>query len=65
MSTVSICENCHFTLLRPHPEDKFRDEGYLKCPLCGFSKQIKKEILELHRIINGTPGKKDSNSGTS
>lgn len=59
MPPIEICSECHFTPLREHPEDKFKDLGYVKCPLCGFTKHNKIEIKELHKIINGNPGKQN------
>lgn len=35
-----ICINCHVAILEPHPEEKFRDQGYFKCCICGYTKQI-------------------------
>jgi hypothetical protein len=58
MAPTETCEHCHFATLREHPEDKFRQEGYLKCPLCGFTKQIKSEIKDHERIVNGSPKRK-------
>jgi len=48
-----ICPNCHAALLELHPQEDLRDKNFVKCPICGFSKQISKEILEIHRIIYG------------
>lgn len=48
-----ICSNCHAGMLSDHPEEKFKNLGYLKCPICGFTKLLKKELNPLHRIIYG------------
>jgi hypothetical protein len=48
-----ICPHCHAAILFPHPEEKFEREGYFKCTLCGFAKQLKKELTEVNKIIYG------------
>lgn len=35
-----ICPVCHVAILEPHPEEKKNFEGYVKCKICGFTKQI-------------------------
>jgi DNA-directed RNA polymerase subunit RPC12/RpoP len=53
MNDSHICSHCHAGVLQDHPEEKFKDLGYLKCPICGFTLVIKKEIKDIHRIIYG------------
>lgn len=48
-----ICSNCHAGILADHPEDKFKNLGYVKCPICAYTKLIKKELNPLHSIIYG------------
>lgn len=33
-----ICPNCHVAILRPHPTL----HNYYKCPICAYTKEIKK-----------------------
>jgi len=46
-----LCPHCHIGFL-----EKYSDSNILfKCYFCGFTREIKKEINPLHRIINGKP----------
>lgn len=49
-----ICSVCHVAIMEPHPEEQFKNLGYIKCPVCGFTKLIKKELTEVNKIIYGT-----------
>lgn len=35
-----LCTVCSVAVLQPHPEEKKRNEGFYKCPICGNTKQI-------------------------
>lgn len=48
-----LCPNCHAAIMEDHQEDKFKIQNIIKCPLCGFSCIIKKEINKLNKILNG------------
>ena len=38
-----ICKCCHAGICRPHPEEDKADQGYIKCPICGFTAIVKKK----------------------
>jgi NAD-dependent SIR2 family protein deacetylase len=48
-----ICPECHVAILEEHPQEELKNQGFKKCPVCGFTKQIKKELQEVHKIIFG------------
>lgn len=48
-----LCSHCHVALLYIHPEQKFANQNFYKCILCGFTKQIIKEISPVNKIIYG------------
>lgn len=54
-----ICPICHVAILEPHPEEKFKYK-YFKCCICGFTKEIIKNVRRETTTIIG--GKKDPNS---
>lgn len=35
-----LCPNCHTAIMEPHSEIELNNQGYFKCPICAFSKQI-------------------------
>jgi ssDNA-binding Zn-finger/Zn-ribbon topoisomerase 1 len=35
-----ICPECHAGILEPHPEETKNFAGYVKCPICSFTKLI-------------------------
>lgn len=38
------CRNCKSAVLLTHPETKQAQEGWLKCPLCGFCRKEKEDV---------------------
>lgn len=43
-----VCIICHSVFLEQHPEYKYR-EIYLKCSICGFTKEVEKKSNERDR----------------
>jgi ssDNA-binding Zn-finger/Zn-ribbon topoisomerase 1 len=39
-----LCPNCHVGILESHPEEKLMVADFYKCPICGFTRQIKKFV---------------------
>lgn len=50
---IHLCKNCSVAIMTPHPTLAH----FIKCPICGNCKEIKKEENPLHKITNNEPRK--------
>lgn len=48
-----ICDVCHVAMMADHPELEKAQLGFIKCPLCGNTKKLEKNISLVNRIIYG------------
>jgi DNA-directed RNA polymerase subunit RPC12/RpoP len=46
-----FCTVCSVAVLETHPEEKFANLGYRKCPICGNTILVEKKISELNKIL--------------
>ncbi len=47
-----LCTKCSVAVMIPH------NDHFIRCPICGYTKEHKKEIKDVHRITGNVSPKK-------